>query len=413
MTNKVIKLSAPQYDFVKTDDLLPAMVAGLGSGKSAAGIYRTIRLIMESGQDVAYYLPTYDLISRIAFPRFEEVFIELGIKYKLNKHDKVISVDGCGSIILRTMDKPERIVGYEVGDSILDELDTLPTEKAQDVFSKAVSRNRAKKKNGKPNTVGVVTTPEGFRFVYNKWKKNPMPGSRIIKASTYSNAHNLPEGYIDTLKASYPEQALDAYLNGEFVNMAQGRVYPYFERDTHRTAEKIMDGETLHVGMDFNVGEMAGVVAVLRDDKPHFVREHTGLLDTPAMVACLKSEYPDHRIIVYPDASGSSRKSVNASESDIALLRNAGFTVLANRKNPFVRDRVASVNKLLECGKLYVNVDGCPELTEALEQQAYAKNGEPDKQGGLDHVADALGYLCVYRYPIRHGSAKTFKIRGL
>ena len=41
----------------------------------------------------------------------------------------------------------------------------------------------------------------------------------------------------------------------------------------------------------------------------------------------IKERYAGHKITIYPDASGNSRKTVNASESDISLLRRAGFTV--------------------------------------------------------------------------------------
>jgi len=49
---------------------------------------------------------------------------------------------------------------------------------------------------------------------------------------------------------------------------------------------------------------------------------------------------------------------------------------------------------------LLVNTRQCPTLTECLEQQAYDKNGEPDKSTGKDHPPDALGYFITYRWPI-------------
>jgi hypothetical protein len=66
------------------------------------------------------------------------------------------------------MDTPERIIGYEVADSLVDELDMLKTEQARDAWNKIISRNRQKKPDGSLNTVGVGTTPEGFRLVYDR-----------------------------------------------------------------------------------------------------------------------------------------------------------------------------------------------------------------------------------------------------
>lgn len=410
-------LTRPQYDFVAAAEQFPAMVAGFGAGKSHAAIWRTLRLKREyPGCNVAYYLPTYDLVSRMALPRFEETLESIGARFKINKNDSVIEIQNCGSIILRTMDNPARIVAYEVADSICDELDTLPTEKAREVWNKVIARNRQKKPDGSINTVGVATTPEGFRFVYERWQKNPAPGYRLIRASTMSNAANLPAGYIDSLRASYPANLLAAYLDGEFVNLTAGSVYAEFDRDLNGCATTIQGNEPLHIGMDFNVNQMSACIAVLREDCPHFVDELTGILDTPRMILAIRERYAGHAIYVYPDASGGNRKSNNASESDIALLRAAGFHVLAPASNPPVKDRVLAVNQLIHSEgvrRLKVNVDLCPGLVEGLEKQAYDKNGEPDKKSGLDHENDACGYLIHYRWPVRTRSISKISIGGI
>jgi hypothetical protein len=207
------------------------------------------------------------------------------------------------------------------------------------------------------------------------------------------------------LKASYPSNLLAAYLDGEFVNLTAGSVYPEFDRTKNASTETIQAKEALHVGMDFNVGRMSAVMHVQGGDDPHAVAELTGVLDTPAMVSLLVRRYKDagHRIIVYPDASGNSRKSNNASESDLSLLRTAGFTVSVNPLNPAIKDRVLSMNGMIhkEGQRRYrVNPQHCPPLVESLEKQAYEKNGEPDKASGLDHIVDAAGYFIAYRYPI-------------
>lgn len=413
----MIQLTRPQYDFVAAVEQFPALVAGFGAGKSYAGIWRALRLKSAyPAQDVAYYLPTYDLVARMAIPRFEEVLASIGARFKINKNDSVIAIENGGNFILRTMDNPARIVAYEVADSVLDELDTLPTDKAREVWNKAIARNRQKKPDGSLNTVGVVTTPEGFRFVYERWQKNPAPGYRLIRAATMSNAANLPEGYIDSLRSSYPPNLLAAYLDGEFVNLTAGSVYAEFDRHANGSSETIRPSEPLHIGMDFNVGKMFAVANVLRDGEPHAVDELSGILDTPAMIAAIKARYVGHAILIYPDASGNSRKSNNASESDIALLRQAGFNVLVPTSNPAVKDRVLAMNRMIHSeGKrsLRVNADLCPLLVEALEKQAYDKYGEPDKTGDLDHPTDAQGYFINYRFPVRSRGAMQIRIGGI
>ncbi len=362
--------------------------------------------------DIAYYLPTYPLVEDIAFKRFPELCDRKGWSYRLNRSSSYIEFPNAGRIIFRTMENPARIVGYEVAHSICDELDTLPTDKAREVWNKVIARNR--QKCGMGNTVAVATTPEGFRFVYERWQKSPAPGYVMFKARTMDNAANLPAGYIQTLQDSYPSALLAAYLDGEFVNLSAGSVYPEFDRALNASSEVIRHGEALHVGMDFNVGKMSAVVHVLRGDSPHAVMEYTDVIDTPAMAELIRSRHRGHQIIVYPDASGQSRKSNNASESDLSILRSARFSVRVNPTNPRVKDRVLAMNAMLHKAgdrRYRINPETCPSLVESLEKQPYDKHGEPDKSSGLDHVIDAAGYFIAYRYPVVKRTASVSHLR--
>jgi len=416
-------LTEPQFRLVTSLKRYPAMVAGFGAGKTEGLITRGFKLKFENPEcNIAYYAPTYDLINTIAFPRFEDALQMFGMiegkDYKtVRSQTPMIKIFGAGQIIMRTMDRPQRIIGYEVADSLVDELDTLKPDDAAMVWRKIIGRNRQKKKGGGNNTVAVGTTPEGFKFTYDRWKKNPPNDEyELIKASTYSNAHNLPENYIPDLLADYPSNLIAAYIDGEFVNLTAGSIYVNYDRYANRSTALPSPGEALHIGMDFNVGKMAAIVFMQRDNNPHAGAELTGLLDTPAMINAIKARFPSHPIFIYPDATGSGRHSNMASVSDIALLQQANFIVLNNLSNPRVKDRILSMNMMLEGssrGKLYVNDTACPMFAEALEKQAYDKNGEPDKTSGFDHPNDAGGYFINHRYPVVNGRVIKSKVGGV
>lgn len=399
-----ISPTVPQYEYITSTDLFPAMVAGFGAGKTEAAVLRCILgKLRNPTTNRGFYLPTYDLVRTIAFPRFEEALENMGISYRLYKSplNKIV-IPHYGEIIFRSMDAPHRIIGYEHADADCDELDTLKKDDAAEVWRRVISRNRQKKPDGSPNTIGVTTTPEGFRFVYEAWKSNPRKGHVIIQAPTYSNPH-LPDGYIDNMRDQYPTALLDAYIEGQFVNLTTGTVYHTFDRALNNCDVVENDGEKLYVGMDFNVENMAAIVNVKRDGKPYAVNEFTGIFDTPAMIKILKERYPKNRLVVYPDASGGNRKTVEASTNDLALLRQAGFMMVVNPSNPSVKDRVTACNTAFCNAKgertYMVNVKRCPELTKCLEQQAYDKTGKPSKDG-FDHPLDAMGYFIVKDFPI-------------
>lgn len=315
------------------------------------------------------------------------------------------------------MDNPARIVGYQTMRSHVDELDTLKEADAEEAWNKIIARNRQKiivdgeiVKNG----VRGYTTPEGFRFAYKRWMKEKPKGYQIYRAPTYSNPH-LPPDYIDNLRASYPGQLIEAYIEGEFVNLTSGSVYPEFSRTLNHTDNVIRFGDHLHVGMDFNVNNMAAGIHVIRDGAPHALDEITGGRDTPDVCQAIKERYPDHQITVYPDASGNGTSSKSASQSDITIIKSFGFKVKAPSKNPFIKDRVISLNAQI-CNSdgirsYKVNTKMCPGITEALEQQVYDATGVPDKKSGNDHHSDEVGYFVHYTWPVRKKAAKMGKIR--
>ena len=391
-----IQVLEHQKRFITSGATHTGLVAGFGAGKSKAGTIKTVAKKMgHPGVNVAYYLPTYPLIKDIAVPDFKNFLAQIGCPYGYHKTDKEFTTP-FGKIILRSMDKPETIVGYEVGYSLVDEADTLPKKKMRDVFVKIVARNRAPLHDGSPNCIDLVSTPEGFEFMYEFFVKEKKANRRLVKGRTKDNPF-LPEGYIGTLKEIYTPEELQAYLDGEFTNLASGSVYHKFNRERNHSDRGINKGEVLHVGMDFNITKMSAVVHVVESGRATAVAEITGAYDTADMAIALKERYAGHRVVVYPDASGNNRNT--AGVSDIQLLKKAGFTVRASTRNPSVRDRVTTLNAsfLNANGETayYVNTHNCPQYAEALEKLAY-KNGAPDKDSGFDHITDAGGY-CLYQ----------------
>ncbi|QHJ78665.1 MAG: hypothetical protein [Bacteriophage sp.] len=423
-----ITLTDPQAKFFNLACKYPAFVGGFGTGKTetlAVCAFRDART--SSDALIALYEPTYDLIRLILAPRMEDKLGEYGIRYKYNKSENIIytSSGGIGDFVLRTLDNPARIVGYESYRAHIDEIDTLKKAKAQEAWLKIIARNRQKPKNVKNpfNRVSAYTTPEGFNFVYEKWFKNPTAGYEMVQASTLSNPF-LPDDYVDSLKSSYSSQLIDAYIDGKFVNLKTGTIYHPFNRKLNHSDEVLTERDTLYIGMDFNVGKMAAIVHIKRNGLPIAVDELINIYDTPAMIEAIKERYLKYsngtyiktrEIYIYPDASGDSRKTVKASKTDIAQLREAGFTVIVDHSNPPVKDRINSMNAMFLNSdgqrRYLVNTDKCKRYTECLEEQAWTDNGEPDKSSDNDHPNDAAGYFIVKDFPIVRPSGKVTTLR--
>jgi hypothetical protein len=414
-------LNRPQEEFRAMTEKFRAMVTGFGGGKTWGGGANLCEHAYQfPGVPMGYFAPTYPMIRDIFYPTIEEVADDWGLSTKIMTSAKEVRLyEGAtlrSTIMCRSMDSPDTIIGFKIGHAQVDEIDTMTMDKAMRAWRKIIARMRHK---GGDNRVDVTTTPEGYRFVYNQFVKLPSTSPEMAKlygvvhASTYDNEANLPEGYIDSLLASYPRQLIEAYINGQFVNLQSGSVYPEFSRrlnscDTVRKpGANGQPGEPLHVGIDFNVLNMTAIVTVTRNGEPHVVDELTGVRDTPTMARILHERYrlnDKHTITVYPDASGQNTSSKNAAESDLTILRQNGFLLRVDTTNPAIRDRVNCVNALILNGKghrrLKVNTLMCPTLTESLEQQAYDKNAQPDKTTGHDHCNDAIGYRLMQDWPL-------------
>lgn len=409
-----IDLTEPQSEFFHSDSTYTAAVAGFGSGKTHVATTKVLaQKFAYPTINQAYLAPTYSLIRDIFYPNVAELLTAHGHKFRINKSENKVHIQGFNDIICRTMDNPDMIVGWEVGDAFMDEFDLLHEDKALQVMRKVSARCRQKYPDGKKNQKWVTTTPEGFKATYKLFKKEPLTDSRLVQMSTYSNQHNLPEDYITMLRDQYPEQLIEAYLNGQFVNLTAGAVYYTFDRQIHHSEYVTRPREPVHIGIDFNVYNMAGIVHVIRNGVPYAVDEFVGLRDTPDMIDAIKMFYKDHKVYVYPDASGKGTSSKSATLSDIKLLKDAGFTVKAKSKNPFVKDRVISMNSAFEKQKYFVNTKRCPIYTEALEQQIYDVLGRPDKSSGLDHPLDAAGYFIFWYWPVKKSNLTKKIVRGV
>ena len=416
-----LSLNVPQSEFINVTEPFRGYVGGYRAGKTFVGCVRLWMLACEHpGIKLGYFAPTYPQVRDIFYDTISEVGEafsphaggECTVDINKSEHAVKLLINGVcyATVKCRSMEHPSRIVGFDISHALIDEIDCMKKDKADQAWKKIIARMSSVRDDYKINTADFTTTPEGFNWMYDffvkQLKEKPEMKSfyKLVRASTLQNRKNLPDDYIDKLYATYPKNLVDAYVDGKFVNLTSGSVYNQYDRKLNDTP-RVWDGmEPVYIGMDFNVGQMSAVIHVKDNEGPRAVDEITNAYDTPEMIEIIKSRYRNCTIRVYPDASGGSRKSVNASVTDLAILSAAGFTVVANKKNPFVKDRILAMNKAFcdnkENRSYLVNANKCPSYADCLEQQVWNVNGEPDKSQGKDHANDAGGYFIAYDYPV-------------
>lgn len=229
---------------------------------------------------------------------------------------------------------------------------------------------------------------------------NPASNASIYK-TTYKDNAFIDDEYkqeIEDIK-NYDIQQYNIYALGEWGVLNTNIVYHNFDYQKHTTQLTVNDFEVLHIGIDFNIGGCVGVVCGIRDDTVHVV-DGWSVYDTDEIVTEL-GKYRNKTITLYPDASGSKR-STNASRSDIQILKEGGYRINAPKANGAVRDRVNACNRMFSTDRILVN-DRVEKLMHSLQIQAYKDNGEPEKWtehkgGAVDDWNDALGYFIVRKF---------------
>jgi hypothetical protein len=86
----------------------------------------------------------------------------------------------------------------------------------------------------------VTSSPNGFDWMYEEFIRKPRDPATAWEyrnheaffARTADNTH-LPPDYVAALLASYDALLAAQELDGQFINAAQGRIYPAFDRAVH------------------------------------------------------------------------------------------------------------------------------------------------------------------------------------
>ena len=388
-----------------------ALVCGFGAGKTYALVSKSIILAsMNVGCISAIFEPTAPMLRDILMRTMNELLEEWEIPFTFRASPlpefQLQFKEGVHTILLRTILTYQRLRGQNLCAVGFDEADTVNKRDAEQAMNMALARLRS----GNVQQFYATTTPEGHGWAFDTFEKNAKTDTRLIKAKTFDNPY-LPDTFIPSLEENYPPQLIKAYLNGEFVNLTAGAVYSRFDREKHLINELPfpIENEVLKIGIDFNVMNCNAAVCVTANDKLIVIDEVTKQKDTDALAQELKRRYPFNKILVYPDASGAARSTINASQTDIAILQSYGFVNMALRSNPPIKDRVQTLQALLENSKGRVRLSvhsSCKRLIECLELQSYdERTGDPDKQNGYDHLNDALGYLCYREFNMIYSRA--------
>ena len=415
-TTATIETTSAQAQFLRTKKPFASFVGGWWSGKTYIGVARLILdLIAQPGLEHCFWAPTMTLAKGKPFRLLQQQLERLGIRHKISKPQGEVLFD-CGkrgSIWLRSYNRIESIRSFDAATQIVDEIDSLPKERAIEVWNQILGRSRG----GVCPFIGSVSTPDAGKtgFLYEFFAVNAESNDvLLVHGRTNENIWepNIQD-YVDRVRSQLPSNLAEAYLGGQFVSIGQGRVYDQYNQANQNNQTSDLNDlnnqqtgqdQNIRVGVDFNIDACCAVVGRLTGSATSgnlHVYDELMAANTEELCQALLERYKGKRIWIYPDASGDAR-TTNATETDISILRHHRLNVSAPKRNPRIKNRVQTVNIAFNQGTLTVDPRGCPKLHEALLDHVY-KNGEPVKSNthpAHDDWNDALGYLVYQLLPV-------------
>ena len=414
--SKVITLPdfAPhQLSFFEDTTRYCALVGGFGSGKTYSLAYKIMRLsAIHAGLDGMALSPTYSMLWEVLAKTLIELLEEQCVKFEVKSSaSKLLIYWGRtpSTVHFRSAENYERLAGLNLAWAAVDEIDTMKPQVAREAWRQINARIRVGDADARQTA--CASTPEGFGFLWDFFEHQPTldqsrKASRSIIRGCTLDCDWVDDDYIRNLVTTYAPHQLSAYIFGEFVNLASSPVYYAYDvtdNNTTLTIAQVPRDAPLHLGVDFNMNAMSGVVGIVQGENAFVIDEIMGSKNTAELIRAVRERYGQRQIIVYPDASGAANKTA-AAASDIAQLYSAGFVVQSNKANPRIKDRVNAVNARFCNGRgerrLLVNSSECRHLSKTLRQQTYGQDGMPVKDGVLDGPNDAIGYFINKLWPI-------------
>lgn len=377
----------------------------VGSGKSAALCFEALRQgYINRGRHGVLAAPTLTMLRDATLTGLFAALEEHDVDFELKKSDGELLIKAPEStVLLRSLDEPERLRGTNLAWFGIDEL-SYAREEAWLRLEARLRDPKAEKLCG-----FGVWTPQGHDWLHRRFIHDPVRGYECVRAQPFENRYLLDKtpDYYERLESSYDPKFYRQEVLGEYLNSRADRVYHCFNRAVHQVRHLYDAQKPLLWALDFNVAPMTSVL-LQWDNGRLAVIDEIVLERATTEEACMEFEnrYRGHMgsLEVFGDASGKNMHTTGTNDYTMlqSYLYRAGFRQLKLRvptKNPPVLNRVQKVNALLTnaLGEVRLEVDPrCEELIRDFEEVMFKpESGVIDKvrDPKRTHASDALGYV--------------------
>lgn len=406
-----VKLLPHQANLVQAPYVFPdirffALVAGYASGKTSALVYCILNAVKtllgkkdKEGHNPKIMVGSKNLtfMKKTLTGLLEQDLKDTNSDYTYDKAHNIITI-GNVELLLVPVEDESSIYGYSVTLVVIDELDELDTQTAMAVVKSSNDRCRQQIVGWRSPAFIFCTSSQGLKGTYQTimhFKKSGI-GYVLMRARTRDNIY-LPKDYVASMYSIYNEKETACLLEGQFVSIDSGLVFPDYNPDKNKLDADLYDyvrdnSLPVYIGQDFNgFGNNAVAFAVI-NGAIIAIKDYE-FPDIRRAPEVFRYDFPTSEILWIPDMTYKEHFVEFKKE-----LRIFNIKIAYRSCNPLVGDRNFACNKLFVAEHLFI----CP-LCKGLETtlmtwQKDPKTGQPSKggKGAPDHKGDCLGYVVHY-----------------
>jgi hypothetical protein len=391
-----MKLREPQEIISNNDSRFRVAACGRRFGKTYLSINEMAKFARFPNKRILAVAPTYKQVKNVIWDDLKTLLVSCNWVKKINESELQIRLVNNSTITLRSSDNYDALRGGKYDFIVLDECGDINPATWYSVLRPTLSDT-----GGSALFIG---SPKGRNWFYDLWLQGGATADWAAFQFTTVEGGNVPPEEVEAARRDLDTRTFEQEYLAQFVNYA-GVIFYAFSEDNVAKCEGWEDKTLpLHIGIDFNVSPISAVVGVYRDNILHIFDEiEIYSSNTNELVQEIKQRYPNRHIFAYPDATGKRMNTNSGGISDHIILQNAGFKLQNDLSNPPVADAISSVNSMLcnSKGERKLLIDPkCRRLREVMIKWTYKEGTrQPDKESGLDHLADCIRYVCYKLSP--------------
>lgn len=407
----LVRLLPHQAELLQAPFVFPGinfffLLAGYASGKTSAlvkAIEHTVKLLLGK-KDLEAHNPKVLVASKnLTFMKktltglLEQDLKETNSEYSYDKAHNIITIGNVELLLIPDEDESS-IYGFSCCCAYVDELDELDTQTAMAVVKSINDRCRQQIEGFRTPFMCYTTSSQGLKGTYQTimhFQKSGI-GYVLMRARTKDNIY-LPKDYVENMYSIYNEKEVACLLEGQFVSIDSGLVFPDYHPDVNKLDVDLYDyvrdnSLPVYIGQDFNgfgnnavaFAIISGAIIAIKD------YEFPDIRRAPEV---FRYDFPTSEILWIPDMTYKEHFVEFKKE-----LRVFNIKIAYRSCNPLVGDRNFACNKLFVAQRLFI----CP-MCKGMENtlmtwQKDPKTGQPSKggKGAPDHKGDCMGYVVHY-----------------